>query len=82
MKIGHVYKKKKKDSTRVLEYYERSVQIRNKIKGKDYIDAAETLNNFGLIYYSKEDSTKALESYEQSLQIGTKSKGKYSIDVA
>ncbi len=44
---------RKKDYTKALEQYERSLLIKTNIQEKDSIDVAITLNNIGLVYYSK-----------------------------
>ncbi len=66
--IGLVYYNKG-DYPKALEYYERCLEIETKIKGKDSIDVAETLNNIGSVYYNKGDYPKALECYERCLYI-------------
>ncbi len=44
--IGSVYKNKG-DNPKAMEYYERCLEIKSKIKGKDSIDVATILNNIG-----------------------------------
>jgi len=51
------------------------LDIKTKIKGKDSIDVATTLNNIGSVYDSKGDYSKALEYYERCLNIKRKVKG-------
>ena len=35
-----------------IKYYERCLEILEKVKGKGSIDTALTLNNIGMVYYS------------------------------
>ena len=58
------------------------MEIRTKVKGKDSIDVALTLDSIGTAYNSLGQYEKALESYQGGLEINTKVKGKESINVA
>ena len=60
---------------KALEYYERSLDIKIKVKGKDSIDVATTLNNIGSVHDSSGNFNKALEYYERCLNIKQKIKG-------
>ena len=58
--IGSVYDGRG-NYVKALEYYERSLEIKIKIKGKDSIDVATTLNNIGSVYDSLGNFNKALQ---------------------
>lgn len=64
----------KGDNDKALNYYSRSLKIREEIGDKKGI--AATLNNFGIIYQDQGDYAKAIEYYTMSLlkneQIGDK----------
>ena len=66
--IGNVYQNKG-DYAKALEHYNKSLEIRTKIKGADSIDVAQTLNNIGNLYQNKGDYAKALENYNKCLEI-------------
>ncbi len=45
---------------KALEYYNKCLEIKTKIKGQDSIDVVKTLNNIGNVYNKKRDYKKAL----------------------
>ena len=61
--------KQKGDYAKALEHYNKSLEIRTKIKGPDSIDVATCLNNIGLMYDYKGGHAKALEHYNRCLEI-------------
>jgi tetratricopeptide (TPR) repeat protein len=56
--------------------------IKERIKGKDAIDCAGTLNNIGSVYDDKGDYEQALLYYQRCLTIEERVKGKDAIDCA
>lgn len=60
--MGSVYERLGKFS-KALEYYERCLDIKSKVKGKDSMDVATTLNNMGSVYDNVGNFTKALECF-------------------
>lgn len=50
-----------------LEYNQKCLKVKEKVKGKESIDIASTLNNIGLIYYGQGNYPLALEYYQQCL---------------
>ena len=61
---------------KALEYYQKSLKIREKVYGKEHPDTAESYNNIGSVYNSKGEYDKALEYYQKSLKICEKVYGK------
>jgi len=57
------------DSSKALEYHEKSLRIRLSVLGKNHPDVAVSYNNIGVVYNDMGDSSKALEHYEKSLRI-------------
>jgi tetratricopeptide (TPR) repeat protein len=53
-----------------------------RVKGKDAIDCASTLNNIGSVYNHKGDYEQALLHYQRCLTIQERVKGKDAIDCA
>jgi PAS domain S-box-containing protein len=64
--IGYVYKQRG-NLTKALEWYLKSLKIREEIGNKSGI--ANSINNIGRIYNIKGDNDKALECYNRSLKI-------------
>ena len=60
-----------------LEYYHKSLQLREEIKDKKGI--AESLNNIGGVYLNQGDNPKALDYYHKSLQLQEEIKDKKGI---
>jgi tetratricopeptide (TPR) repeat protein len=56
--------------------------IKERVKGKDAIDCATTLNNIGSVYKNKGDYEQALLHYQRCLTIQERVKGKDAIDCA
>ncbi|MFK7771986.1 MAG: adenylate/guanylate cyclase domain-containing protein [Saprospiraceae bacterium] len=57
----------KDDYPKVLDYYQRSLKIKEEIRDKSGI--ASSLNNIGIIYARLGDNLRALDYYQQSLKI-------------
>ena len=66
--LGLVYWKKLKYD-KALEYYRKSLAIREKELGPDHPVVAHPLNNMGIIYWNKGEYDKALQYYRKSLAI-------------
>jgi tetratricopeptide (TPR) repeat protein len=58
------------------------LEIKTKVKGKDSIEVATTLDDIGCVYDSKKDYKKALKFYKKCLEIRIKIQGRDSTDVA
>ncbi len=56
---------------KALEYYEKSLDIRQKTLPAYHPPLAISYNNIGNMYYYKRDYSKALEYYERALDIWT-----------
>ncbi|MBG0781466.1 MAG: tetratricopeptide repeat protein [Bacteroidales bacterium] len=65
--IGRIYYQELKDTTRALEYYEKSLAMREKLGNQ--LGMAVVLANIGNIYRDKKQMEKAFEYYEKSLKI-------------
>ena len=57
--IGNVYSDQGNPSE-ALKYYQRNLEIYERINGKDSINSADTLNNIGNVYCKQKDYPKAL----------------------
>lgn len=64
--IGFIYDDKG-EIVKALDYYHKSLKIREKIDDKFGI--AETFNNIGIIYINQGDLDRALQYYQKSLKI-------------
>lgn len=64
--IGFIYKNQG-DISKALEYYNKSLQLREEIGDKE--GTATSLTNIGVIYDDQGDIPKALEHYSKSLQL-------------
>ncbi len=59
----------KRDYTKALEYYERSLDIKTKIKWNNSMNVATTLNNIDLACSNKGDYAKFLQYIKMSKYI-------------
>lgn len=57
------------DYPKALEYYEKSLEISEKILGEDHPSTSSSYNNIGLVYKKMEEYAKALEYFQKSLAI-------------
>lgn len=64
--IGFIYDDKG-EIVKALDYYHKSLKIREKIDDKQGI--AETFNNIGIIYINQGDLDRALDYYQKSLKV-------------
>ncbi|MCL2357232.1 MAG: FxSxx-COOH system tetratricopeptide repeat protein, partial [Defluviitaleaceae bacterium] len=55
--------------SRALEWYERGLNIDEKVLGKEHPDTATTYNNIAEVYSSQRDYDKALELHQKTLAI-------------
>lgn len=65
--IGRIYYQELKDTTLALEYYEKSLAMREKLGNQ--LGMAVVLANIGNIYRDKKQMEKAFEYYKKSLKI-------------
>ncbi|MBQ4018584.1 MAG: tetratricopeptide repeat protein [Paludibacteraceae bacterium] len=79
--LGAIYKLQK-EYDKAFEWCQRSLAIREKLRGKNSIAASEALNILGELYLIKKDYKNALTCHERSLKIRQKELGKYSLPVA
>ncbi|MCL2589582.1 MAG: tetratricopeptide repeat protein [Betaproteobacteria bacterium] len=79
--IGEVYRNQKK-YTESLNWLNKSLEIREKILGKDHPETAQTYNNIALVYDAKGHYAKALEWYQKDLAISEKTLGSNHPDTA
>ena len=70
------------DLDAALEWYNRSLTIREKIRGKKSPAVAETLNNLGELYRGKKDLKQARKYHERALKIRKQHFGPNSMEVA
>ena len=61
---------------KALEYYEKSLVIKEKMLGKEHPSTATTYNNLAIVYEDQGNYEKALEYYEKALVIREKVLGK------
>ncbi len=59
-----------------LEYYKKSLRIKEKFLGETHVNTAPDYNNIGRLYKSIEKYSEALEYYKKSLEIRKKVLGK------
>lgn len=74
--------KKQGDLESALVWYNRSLTIREKIRGKNSPAVAEALNNLGELYRAKEDFKKAMDCHKRALKIREKHFDSNSLEVA
>ena len=55
--------------TEAIEYYEKSIEIKEKQIPRNYPSLGGSYNNIGSVYYNMSDYPKALLSYEKALAI-------------
>lgn len=67
---------RKKDFTRALEFYQKSLAIKQRINGEYHISLGSNYNNIGIIYALTDRPEKAVEYYKKSLAIKIKRYGK------
>ena len=72
IQLGAV-KQRQGDYKEAIAFYEKSLQIYQKIHPSNHLSLASVYNNIGLAYRSMGDYSKALFSYEKDLEISPKS---------
>lgn len=72
----------KGDFTKAKELYEQSLQIREKIKGKETPEVAESLNNIAELMRAEKDYAGALKLHQRALKIRTAAFTQQSKEVA
>ena len=72
--LGNVFKNKGEDN-KALQYYQKSLQIREKALGLDHHRVAMSLNNIGSVFYDKGKYDNALQHFQKSLAIWEKALG-------
>ena len=68
---------------KALEFYEKALNIRTKVFGKEHSRVASIFENIGELWYKKKDFKKAIKYYEKELSITIKIFGrnhKYTAD--
>ncbi len=80
-KLGKSYELKA-DLDEALNYYKKSLKIREEVYEKEHPDIAVSYNNIGLVYSSKGDLDKALKYFTISLEVMKKAYGKEHPEVA
>ena len=55
-----------------LTWYQKSLELSEKILGKEHLVVATIHNNIALVYGRQKDYQKALEQYQKSLEINEK----------
>ena len=64
------------DYAKALEYYEKDLEISERVLGSDHPDTATTYNNMANVYHVQGDFAKALEYYEKALIVFLEKLGK------
>ena len=63
------------DYEKALEYYEKDLEISERVLGSDHPSTATTYNNMAGVYKEQGDYEKALEYYEKDLEISERTLG-------
>ena len=79
--IGDVYRIQKKYAE-AMSWLNKSLDIRERIQGKDHPQTAETYNNIALVYDGQGQYAKALEWFQKDLAISEKVLGSNHPDTA
>lgn len=74
--------KQQKEYDQALEWYQRSLTIREKIRGKNSLAVAEALNNLGELYRAQKDYKQAMDCHKRALKMREKLSGANSLEVA
>lgn len=69
------------DYKKAIDYYEKSIIIREKVLGTEHEETATAYNNIALVYYELGDYDKALEYYNQAFAICKKVSGTEHKDI-
>jgi len=80
--IGDVLKDKSNNYAQALDYYFKTLAIREKVLGKDHPKVADSYNNIGNVLNSQSKYEEALEYYFKTLAIREKVLGKDHPNVA
>lgn len=75
--IGAVYKKMGK-LDEALDYYERSMSIKGKVKGQKSLEVAQCLLNIGLVYELKGQMEKAIKAVSECCLIKKAAKANFN----
>lgn len=78
--IGYIYKAKGQLNT-AMTWYNRSLAIREQIRGKNSPAIAETLNNLGELYAAKKEWKQAMDCHKRALKIRQKHFDSNSLEV-
>ena len=65
-----------------ITFFEKTMQIYNRILPANHLDMANCYNNIGLVYYNMGDDPKALESHEKAVEIRQQSLSPNHPDIA
>ena len=77
-----VWYKRQGDLEAALPWLQRSLTIREQVKGKNSSDVADELNNLGDFYRVQKDYKQAMKLHKGALKIREKQCGKNSLEVA
>lgn len=71
----------KASADETMQAYQNSLQIKQRVLGKDSLSVGKTLNNLGTVHYLKREYEPALQAYREALQIMMASLGSFHLDV-
>ncbi|PKV48179.1 CHAT domain-containing protein [Aquimarina sp. MAR_2010_214] len=80
--IGDYYYWKNKDYKKGLEYYQKSLAVREEVLSKDHLDMANSYIDMGNIFFMRQDYNKALAYYQKSLIIRKKQLGMHHVEIS
>lgn len=72
----------KSDTSRAMDYYLKSLEIRRELIGNEHRDIATMLNNIGRVHYIKGEYDRAAARYRESLDMRRKLLGRDHLDTA
>ena len=72
----------KGDYPQALAFYQKALEIKEKVLGKEHLSTATTYNNLARVYRAQGDYPQALEGYQKALAILEKVLGKEHPDTA
>ncbi|CAB4013397.1 Nephrocystin-3 [Paramuricea clavata] len=64
------------------DYYQRALEIREKLLGPHHVNVADSYNNIGTVYDEKGDLDQAKDYYQRALEIKEKQLGPIHVDLA
>lgn len=79
--LGLIYKQQGQLETAMV-WYQRSMNIREQLRGKNSVEVAEALNNMGELFRTRKDLKRAMECHKRALKIRQKQLGSNSPETA